>query len=247
MDAADRTQRISVGVFWLLVLLVAAYVAPRFVGALLMLFSLLVFVLAVVGLAWPSLMRLPNRLAAVWVFALSVGMFVGGGMLMAPQNGESTASDVPAVATRQSMPDPETPEEREARIGGRLERFRRPTTSNQRPPAAVRQSPTSRQRSTDTGSSMDDVYAETWSDGPWPLTIDMGVLSCVEVDGAGPAAVIADGDGTVWALNGIARAYVPLVGGQANISPIWRDDPGFPGLGIKTDLSPMIERALRLC
>ena len=62
MDATGRNQRIAVGVFWLIVFLVVAYVMPRFVGTLLMLFSLIVFVVAVVGLAWPSLMRLPNRL-----------------------------------------------------------------------------------------------------------------------------------------------------------------------------------------
>lgn len=244
-----RRERIVAGVVGFLVL---AWVAPDLVGALLMLFSFLVFAIAVVGLVWPSLVRLPDRMAAVWAFALSVGMFVGGGMLLAPQNGESTASDSSSVSdsppvTRQNMPDPETPEEREARIGGRLDELRRPSTSRQRPPAAVPQSPTSRPSQSSQQPQMADVYASTWTDGTWPLTIDMGVLSCVEVSGAGRAAIIADGNGTVWALNGTARAYVPLLGGRADISPIWRDDPAFPGLGIKVSISPMIERALRLC
>ena len=76
-DVPTREQHVKAGVFWLIVLLAAGYVAPRFIGALLMLFSVLVFVLAVVGLVWPSLMKLPNRLASVWVFAISVGLFVG--------------------------------------------------------------------------------------------------------------------------------------------------------------------------
>lgn len=104
-EAPTRTQKVTAGVFWLIVLLAAGYVAPRFVGALLMLFSVLVFVLAVIGLIRPSVVRLSDRMAAVWVWAVSVGLFVGGGMLMAPPNGESTASDVPPTAVR--VPEPE--------------------------------------------------------------------------------------------------------------------------------------------
>ena len=92
-----KQERIAAGVTGLLGFIVAAAVAPDFAGAVLMLFSFLVFVFAVVGLIWPGLVRLPNRLAAVWVFALSFGMFVGGGMLLAPPNGESTASDQPST------------------------------------------------------------------------------------------------------------------------------------------------------
>ncbi|MCY4668861.1 MAG: hypothetical protein OXC29_12860 [Rhodococcus sp.] len=103
-EAPTREQYVKGGAFWLIVLLAAGYVAPRFVGMLLMLFSVLVFVLAVVGLAWPSVMRLPNRLASVWVFTLSVGLFIGGGMLMAPPNGESTASDEPVMAPARTIP-----------------------------------------------------------------------------------------------------------------------------------------------
>ena len=94
-EAPTREQYVKGGAFWLIVLLAAGYVAPRFVGVLLMLFSVLVFVLALIGLAWPELMKLPNRLASVWVFTLSVGLFIGGGMLMAPPNGPGTAMDNP--------------------------------------------------------------------------------------------------------------------------------------------------------
>ena len=89
----DRRERIVAGVAGLLVL---AWFVPDLVGVLLMLFSALVFVIAVVGLLRPSLVRIPDRMAAVWAFALSVGLFVGGGMLLSPPNGESTASDTPS-------------------------------------------------------------------------------------------------------------------------------------------------------
>ncbi len=69
--------------------------APTVIGTILMLFAPLVVVLGIIGLLRPSLMRLPNRLASVWLFALAFGMFLGGGMLISPQNGEGTASDAP--------------------------------------------------------------------------------------------------------------------------------------------------------
>ncbi len=105
-EAPTRGDHIKAGVFWLIVLLGLGYVFPRFVGAVLILFSALVFVLAVVGLTWPSLIRLPNRLASVWVFAVSVGLFMGGGVLMSPNNGESTASDEPPSAVAGEAPVP---------------------------------------------------------------------------------------------------------------------------------------------
>ena len=101
----DRRERVVAGVAGLLVL---AWFVPDLVGVLLMLFSALVFVIAVVGLLRPSLVRIPDRMAAVWAFALSVGLFVGGGMLLSPPNGESTASDEQAATVR------EEPVERES-------------------------------------------------------------------------------------------------------------------------------------
>ena len=101
-EAPTRGDHIKASVFWLIVILGLGYVFPRFVGVLLMLFSVLVFVLAVIGLVWPSVMRLPNRLASAWIFAVSVGLFVGGGVLMSPQNGEPTVADMPPVAAEPS-------------------------------------------------------------------------------------------------------------------------------------------------
>lgn len=97
----DRRERIVAGVAGLLVL---AWFVPDLVGVLLMLFSALVFVIAAIGLLRPSLVRIPDRMAAVWAFALSVGLVVGGGMLLSPPNGESTASDVMPVTERPADP-----------------------------------------------------------------------------------------------------------------------------------------------
>ena len=85
---------VGVVILGLLALLLLVW-APAIVGTILMLLAPLVVVLGGIGLLWPSLMRLPNRLASVWIFTAAVGMFLGGGMLISPQNGEGTASDAP--------------------------------------------------------------------------------------------------------------------------------------------------------
>ena len=61
MDA--RTRRIVGGVAGLFGVLILARLAPDFVAAVLMTFSFVVFVLALVGLVKPQWVRLPNRLA----------------------------------------------------------------------------------------------------------------------------------------------------------------------------------------
>ena len=85
---------VGIVVFGLVVLLLLLW-APAVIGTILMLFAPLVVLLGVIGLLRPSLMKLPNRLASVWIFTTAVGMFLGGGMLNSPQNGEGTASDAP--------------------------------------------------------------------------------------------------------------------------------------------------------
>ena len=106
----DARKRIAVGVAGLIVVLGAAAVVPDLVGRLLMFFALIVFILAVGGLIWPGFMRLPSRLAAVWVFALSFGMFIGGAMLISPQNGDLTASDAAATAADMAAAEREAAE-----------------------------------------------------------------------------------------------------------------------------------------
>ena len=86
MDADERTANrianvvvglIGLGALWLL-----AQFVPAFVAAVLMTGSFLVLLLALIGFIKPSWARLPNRLAGVWLIAMSVGMFVGGGVLL---------------------------------------------------------------------------------------------------------------------------------------------------------------------
>ena len=60
-------------------------------------FSIVVFAWAVVGLIRPEWGRIPNRLASVWVWTMSVGLLFGGMALIAPGT-EVARSDAPAVA-----------------------------------------------------------------------------------------------------------------------------------------------------
>lgn len=70
----------------------------------------------------------------------------------------------------------------------------------------------------------------------WPLTVDEGVLTC---EGAG--AVYFTGEGTRYAVNGLARTQKDA----PDIDPIWADDPSVEGL--KKDIGPLIDRGLELC
>ena len=87
---------VGIGILGLLGAFLVAWLEPEVIGSLLMLFSVLAFVLGVVGLLRPSLMKLPNRMAATWIFTLAFGMFIAGGMLISPPNGNGAASDAPS-------------------------------------------------------------------------------------------------------------------------------------------------------
>lgn len=69
----------------------------------------------------------------------------------------------------------------------------------------------------------------------WPLTVASGQLVCL-----GGAAVFVAPDGTNYALNGTAQAQLDHA---ADIDAIWASAGG----GLKKDISPLIDRALRLC
>ena len=104
--------RIAIGVGALLAVVLAvvlaavlaAVLAPRVVGPIMITFSVIAFLWAAIGLLKPSWARLPNRMAAVWVWALSFGLFLGGGALLAPP---------PEVSNSNGLTAAETPEERE--------------------------------------------------------------------------------------------------------------------------------------
>ena len=87
--------RLAVGVGGVVVLIIAGLNAPATTGRLLITFSIIVFLWAVVGLLRPQWGRLPNRLAAVWVWAISAGLFVAGAVLLAPPT-ENLSADPPA-------------------------------------------------------------------------------------------------------------------------------------------------------
>ena len=88
------------------------------------------------------------------------------------------------------------------------------------------------------------VSAATWTDGPWPFTIEDGELVCIEaVDDPGVFLVTVRGE--MFALNPAAILMADRVGAIADLDPIWRNDPDI--LGVKVNVSPMILYALTLC
>ena len=88
------------------------------------------------------------------------------------------------------------------------------------------------------------VSAATWTDGPWPFTIEGGELTCIEsVDDPGVFLVTVTGD--VFALNPAAIRMADRVGARADLDPIWRADPDI--LGANVNVSPLILYALTLC
>ena len=103
MNADERTlnriANVVVGLIGLAGLWLLAQFVPVFVAAVLMAGSFLVFLLALIGFIKPSWVRLPNRLASVWLIFLSVGMFIGGGALLNQDEDEiSTANGAPPMA-----------------------------------------------------------------------------------------------------------------------------------------------------
>ena len=64
----------------------------------------------------------------------------------------------------------------------------------------------------------DSISADTWTDGPWPLTVPTAMLLCEP----GPAAIVETPDGQRFQLNGVASQP------QYRTSPleeIWRTNP----------------------
>ena len=86
--------------------------------------------------------------------------------------------------------------------------------------------------------------ADTWNDGPWPLTIDGGVLTCTRVAGT-EALYITDSNGRMWPLNGAGQAHHARWGAESSIDPVWRENPQIPGTRI--NIGPLIQRARARC
>ena len=89
------------------------------------------------------------------------------------------------------------------------------------------------------------VSAATWTDGPWPFTIERGELTC-----SGPAddpgVFIVTDTGDTFALNPAAILMADQVGANTDLAPIWRwRDSEF--MNARVNVSPMILHALKLC
>lgn len=84
-----RTAVKFVGAIGLGGVVVAAVYLPAAMGSVLALFSVVVFVWAVLGLIRPDWARLPNRLASVGVWALSVVLFIAAAWLIPPEPADS--------------------------------------------------------------------------------------------------------------------------------------------------------------
>lgn len=83
------------------------------------------------------------------------------------------------------------------------------------------------------------VERSTWSDGPWPFTVDTATLMCSS--GASGQRVTVTANREMYALNGTAKSQTDL----PDFDAIWRDDPDTPGM--KVDIDPMVARGLMLC
>ena len=89
------------------------------------------------------------------------------------------------------------------------------------------------------------VSAATWTDGPWPFTIEGGELTCIG-PADDPGVFIVTDAGDTFALNPAAIGMADQVGAIADLDPIWRwRDPDLPNA--KVNVSPLILYALQLC
>ena len=89
------------------------------------------------------------------------------------------------------------------------------------------------------------VSAATWTDGPWPLTIEKGELTCIG-PADDPGVFVVTDQGEMFALNPAAIRMADQVGAIADLDPIWQwTDPDLP-TG-RVNVSPMILYALELC
>lgn len=86
------------------------------------------------------------------------------------------------------------------------------------------------------------VSEETWTDGPWPLTVPAATLMCagLGVGGNQPSVTLAAG-GQMYAVNGTAKSTKQF----EDLDAIWAEDPTTPGL--KADIGPLLAKGLSLC
>ena len=89
------------------------------------------------------------------------------------------------------------------------------------------------------------VSSATWTDGPWPFTIENGELSCIG-PADDPGVFIVTENGEMYALNPAAIRMADQVGAKTALDPIWQwSDPDVPTT--RVNVSPMILYGLELC
>ncbi|MGV0748262.1 DUF2511 domain-containing protein [Mycolicibacter minnesotensis] len=86
------------------------------------------------------------------------------------------------------------------------------------------------------------VSEETWTDGPWPLTVSEATLMCVRQGvGGGQQSVTLAANRKMYAVNGTAKS----TGQFEDIDEIWANDVAYPGL--KVNIGPLLTKGLSLC
>ena len=88
------------------------------------------------------------------------------------------------------------------------------------------------------------VSAETWTDGPWPFTIERGELTCIG-PADDPSVFVVTEKGEMYALNPAAIRTAHEVDARPDLDLLWREHPDMPG--VKVNVSPMILYAMTLC
>ena len=109
------------------------------------------------------------------------------------------------------------------------------------------------------GGEVVEVSEATWTDGPWPLTVASGRLSC-EGTSARSVPWFESPDGRMWPLNGIAMGEAASRGGvfQTEITPIHAPnaelmaemrEAGVPEGGpvVRISVDALMRRAFALC
>jgi len=87
----------------------------------------------------------------------------------------------------------------------------------------------------------DVIYEKNYGD-KWAFTFDRAVIICDR-----QAAFITDPMTDItYPLNGLAKTRIKASGKTAgNLDDVWKDDPS--PYGVKIDLSPFIDKTLKLC
>ena len=127
----------------LAVVLIWGPIVPTFTGYALTMLSFIVFLWAVVGLINPTWDRVPNRLASVGIWAISVGMLFVGAILLSdvvpPQTGQREPPASARTATRGRVADqpPQSADSAIPAVGRRPARPTRPAADFTVSPAVL--------------------------------------------------------------------------------------------------------------